>query len=62
VAGTGETLTISGLTAGTTYYFAMKTSDEVPNESGLSNVTNASAAVVPPLIRGVSLSGGVSFP
>jgi hypothetical protein len=40
VAGTVESMTISGLTEGTTYYFAIKTSDEVPNESGLSNVPN----------------------
>ncbi|MFH1546112.1 MAG: S-layer homology domain-containing protein, partial [Patescibacteria group bacterium] len=30
-----------GLNQGTTYYFAMKISDEVPNESGLSNVVSA---------------------
>jgi Putative Ig domain./Fibronectin type III domain. len=43
VAGTSQTMTVSGLTAGQTYYFAMKTSDEVPNTSGLSNVPNAQA-------------------
>jgi len=30
-------MTITGLTPGVTYYFAMKTADEVPNWSGLSN-------------------------
>lgn len=39
-AGSPETLLVSGLSPSTTYYFAMKTSDEVPNESALSNVTS----------------------
>lgn len=38
VAGTTESFTISGLAAETIYYVAIKTSDEVPNESALSNV------------------------
>ncbi len=38
VAGTVQTLRVSGLDWNTTYYFAMKTSDEVPNTSTLSNV------------------------
>ncbi len=37
VAGTTQSLNIAGLSAGTMYYFAMKTSDSVPNTSGLSN-------------------------
>jgi len=37
VAGTSEAMTVSGLSADTTYFFALKTSDEVPNESGTSN-------------------------
>ncbi|HUW81451.1 MAG TPA: Calx-beta domain-containing protein, partial [Phycisphaerae bacterium] len=41
--GSAESFTITGLTIGTTYYFAIKTSDEVPNESGLSNVASADA-------------------
>lgn len=39
-AGTSQSMTVSGLSPATTYYFAMKTSDEVPNISGLSNVPN----------------------
>jgi len=42
VAGSLESKTISGLLPNTTYYFAIKTSDEVPNESGLSNVASVS--------------------
>ncbi len=38
VAGTNQSVTVSGLTANTTYYFAMKTADEVPNWSTISNV------------------------
>ncbi|MGE5416996.1 MAG: putative Ig domain-containing protein [Acidobacteriota bacterium] len=37
VAGTSQSMTIAGLTAGQTYYFAIKTADEVPNVSTLSN-------------------------
>ena len=37
-AGAAQVLTVSGLQPDTDYYFAMKTSDEVPNVSGLSNV------------------------
>ncbi|MEJ2720717.1 MAG: hypothetical protein P8181_06195 [bacterium] len=32
-----ETIVVQGLASGTTFYFALKTSDEVPNQSGLSN-------------------------
>ena len=39
-AGTSQSLVIDNLKQNTTYYFAMKTSDEVPNTSGLSNVAS----------------------
>lgn len=39
-AGTTEHLTLTGLTAGTTYHVAILTSDEVPNTSGLSNAAS----------------------
>ncbi len=52
VAGSSETMTITGLSQLTTYYFAIKTSDEVPNTSAISNVpngtTSASADVTAP--------------
>jgi len=49
VAGSSETMTVTGLSSKTTYYFALKSSDDTPNESGLSNVTSvATTAVVPP--------------
>lgn len=37
-AGTPETLLVFGLAADTTYYFGIKTADEVPNWSGISNI------------------------
>jgi len=37
-AGSEDSVTVSGLETGTTYYFALITADEVPNWSGLSNV------------------------
>lgn len=44
-AGSTEVYSISGLTIGQTYYFALKTSDEVPNVSALSNVVSATAVM-----------------
>ncbi|OGS39163.1 MAG: hypothetical protein A2551_05635, partial [Elusimicrobia bacterium RIFOXYD2_FULL_34_30] len=48
--GNNETYTVNGLTPDTTYYFAMKVGDEVPNLSGISNspsgkTQSASAAI-----------------
>ncbi|MEA2112549.1 MAG: fibronectin type III domain-containing protein [Patescibacteria group bacterium] len=47
-SGSSESMTVSGLTTDTTYYFAIKTSDEVPNISDISNITNATTNAVPP--------------
>ena len=44
VAGSAETFTVTGLSVSTTYFFALKTSDEVPNESALSNVPSAATS------------------
>lgn len=43
-AGSSESIVVSGLETSTTYYFAIRTADEVPNWSGLSNVANGSTA------------------
>jgi peroxiredoxin len=57
-AGSSESFTVSGLASSTTYFFALKTSDEVPNVSGLSNVvsttTTSGADITPPVISGTS--------
>lgn len=39
-AGSTQSMTVSGLTYSTTYYFAIKTSDESSNEAELSNVVS----------------------
>ncbi len=41
VAGTTQSMTVSGLSANTAYWFALKTQDEVPNVSVQSNVATA---------------------
>ncbi len=41
ITGTSQSMTITGLTINTVYYFAIRTSDEVSNISGLSNIVNA---------------------
>lgn len=46
-AGANESITISGLSATTLYYFAIKTSDEVPNTSAISNVVNTTTTAFP---------------
>ncbi|HUW83251.1 MAG TPA: Calx-beta domain-containing protein, partial [Phycisphaerae bacterium] len=52
LAGTPQGMTVPGLSASTTYYFAMKTSDEVPNVSALSNVASgATTAVTLPSVQ-----------
>ncbi len=48
-AGSAETFTITGLTASTQYYFALKTLDEFNNESGISN-TPSETTLSPPNI------------
>jgi hypothetical protein len=47
-AGQSEQMTVSGLTPGALYYFAMRAQDEVPNSGGLSNSPSA-IAKTPPL-------------
>ncbi|WP_158289582.1 fibronectin type III domain-containing protein [Paenibacillus flagellatus] len=47
-AGTVQTLAVSGLTPGTTYYFAMRTLDEAANISAISNVWSVTTPVSDP--------------
>ena len=44
VAGSSESFTVTGLSPSTTYFFAIKTSDEIPNESAISNVPSVATA------------------
>ena len=46
-AGSVESMTVSGLTPGQVYHFAIKTQDEVPNTSGVSNSPGAVAKAGP---------------
>jgi ligand-binding sensor domain-containing protein len=41
VGGEEQSFTVTGLSSNTTYYFAIRTADEVPNWSELSNVVSA---------------------
>jgi len=50
-AGNPQTVTVAGLLPSTTYYFAIKTADEVPNWSVLSNVISRTTLAAPDLIR-----------
>ena len=45
VPGTAQSMTISGLTPNTLYYFALRTMDESGNTSGLSNIASTSTLV-----------------
>ena len=44
IAGTPQTMTVTGLGAATPYFFAMKTRDEASNWSDISNVVTATTA------------------
>ena len=46
VAESSETFTVTGLSSGTTYYFAIKTADEVPLWSPLSNIASGTTESV----------------
>lgn len=56
VASSTETVTVSSLGSEITYYFALKTSDEVPNESGLSNVVATTTLPGPDLTAPAAIS------
>ncbi|MDI6641863.1 MAG: fibronectin type III domain-containing protein, partial [Elusimicrobiota bacterium] len=43
-----ETVIVTGLTGAVTYYFYLKTADEVPNWSEVSNTTSTYAKAIPP--------------
>jgi hypothetical protein len=47
VAGSSETFTVSNLMPDTTYYFGLKTSDEVGNYAGISNIVSETTDPAP---------------
>jgi phosphodiesterase/alkaline phosphatase D-like protein len=54
--GTHQSTVVTGLSPATTYYFAMKTADEVPNWSGLSNVVTKTTTAAPDTVRPAALA------
>lgn len=54
--GSQQSVTVSGLSAATTYWFAIKTADEVPNWSGLSNVISRTTLAAPDQTRPAALA------
>jgi len=61
-AGASETFTVTGLSENTTYYFAIKTSDEVPNTSDLSNVASTTTVRVTPGTFIIQPDGSGDYP
>lgn len=53
---TQQSVQVTGLASATTYWFAMKTADEVPNWAGLSNVVSRTTAVAPDVVRPAPLA------
>jgi hypothetical protein len=49
--GTRQSVMVTGLQPATTYYFAIKTADEVPNWSGISNVVSKATLAASDTIR-----------
>lgn len=58
--GTLQNVVVTGLSPATTYYFAIKTGDEVPNWAGISNVATKTTAVAPDVTRPAPLAISVS--
>jgi chitodextrinase len=51
VPGTHQSTTVTGLQPNTTYWFAIKTADEVPNWSGISNIVSKTTLAAPDTVR-----------
>ncbi|NIM51749.1 MAG: CxxxxCH/CxxCH domain-containing protein, partial [Gemmatimonadales bacterium] len=60
-SGSPESMTVTGLTGGTTYYFAIKAGDEIPNWGALSNSPSAVAQTdtIPPTFSGIASASDV---
>jgi len=57
-SGSAETFTVTGLTAGTTYYFAIKAQDEAGNNSTVSNIANRTTGADLPTITSINPASG----
>lgn len=55
-SGTRQSVTVTGLSPATTYYFAIKTGDEVPNWSGISNLFSRATLAAPDTIRPAAIT------
>jgi len=59
--GTTQSVTVSGLNPGTTYWFAIKTADEVPNWSAISNILSVTTPVAGDVVRPAAVANlGIS--
>lgn len=54
-SGTSQTVVVTGLQPTTTYYFAMKSGDEVPNWANVSNIVSKTTTVAPDVVRPAAL-------
>jgi hypothetical protein len=54
--GTSQSYAVTGLQAATTYYFAIKTADEVPNWALISNVVSRTTLAAPDVTRPAPLA------
>jgi phosphodiesterase/alkaline phosphatase D-like protein len=60
--GTNQSVTVTGLSPSTTYWFAIKTADEVPHWSAISNVISRTTLEAPDTIRPAAITNlGVGF-
>ncbi len=59
-AGTTQSMLVSGLTPGTTYWFALKTTDEASNWSGVSNIVQWTTPTAGDTLRPAALAVAVT--
>lgn len=55
-SGSRQSVVVSGLQPTTTYYFAMKSGDEVPNWANVSNIVSKTTTVAPDVVRPAPLA------
>ncbi len=59
-SGTRQSMVVTGLSPNTTYWFAIKTADEVPNWASISNVVSKTTTVAPDTLRPAVLVVGTT--